>query len=61
MAKFLVFLFYVMFQEKMIQSGTLLDKANELMEEQDDEIKKLNEVCLINPGIIIMKCLIDQA
>lgn len=39
----------------MIQSGTLLDKANELMEEQDDEIKKLNEVCLI------MKCLIDQA
>ena len=56
-----MFLFYMMFQEKMIQSGTLLDKANELMEEQDDEIKKLNEVCLINPGIIIMKCLIDQA
>lgn len=55
-----MFLFYMMFQEKMIQSGTLLDKANELMEEQDDEIKKLNEVCLINPGII-MKCLIEQA
>ena len=52
----------MMFQEKMIQSGTLLDKANELMEEQDDEIKKLNEVCLIKPGIImIMKCLIEQA
>lgn len=50
----------MMFQEKMIQSGTLLDKANELMEEQDDEIKKLNEVCLINLGIT-MKCLIDQA
>lgn len=33
-------------QEKMIQSGTLLDKANELMEEQDDEIKKLNELIL---------------
>ena len=60
MAKSLVILFYMMFQEKMIQSGTLLDKANELMEEQDDEIKKLNEVCLINLGII-MKCLIDQA
>lgn len=57
-----MFLFYMMFQEKMIQSGTLLDKANELMEEQDDEIKKLNEVCLIKPGIImIMKCLIEQA
>ena len=55
-----MFLFYAMFQEKMIQSGTLLDKANELMEEQDDEIKKLNEVCLINPGII-MKCPIEQA
>ena len=28
----------------MQQSGTLLDKANEQMEEQEDEIKKLNEV-----------------
>jgi len=28
----------------MKESGTLLEKANEQMEEQEDEIKKLNEV-----------------
>lgn len=28
----------------MRESGTLLEKANEQMEEQEDEIKKLNEV-----------------
>ena len=28
----------------MKQSGTLLEKAKEQMEEQEDEIKKLNEV-----------------
>lgn len=31
-------------QEAMKESGTLLEKANEQMEEQEDEIKKLNEV-----------------
>lgn len=35
------------FQEAMKQSGTLLEKANEQMEEQEDEIKKLNEVVLV--------------
>jgi len=28
----------------MKESGTLLEKANEQIEEQEDEIKKLNEV-----------------
>ena len=31
-------------QEAKKQSGTLLEKAQEQMEEQEDEIKKLNEV-----------------
>ena len=29
------------------QSGTLLEKAQEQMEEQEDEIKKLNEVASV--------------
>lgn len=33
-------------QEAMKESGTLLEKANEQMEEQEDEIKKLNELIL---------------
>ena len=53
--KLLMLVSFMMFQEKMIQSGTLLDKANELMEEQDDEIKKLNEVCeIISDGTILL-------
>lgn len=39
-----MYVFFMMFQEAMKQSGTLLEKAKEQMEEQEDEIKKLNEV-----------------
>ena len=37
---------FSIFQEAMKESGTLLEKAMEQMEEQEDEIKKLNEVDL---------------
>ena len=38
-------------QEAMEQSHSLLEKAHEQMEEQEDEIKKLNEVCSVLPSM----------